>query len=173
MNFAFHGLTQQGFDQWASKVKAEGKALDRAAYLWLEKPSEQAPVQYFSSVENGLYDAVLNMCATPGKMCMSEMNRIDAMGGAGTESHENRERLQYDNLRLEQGHEAPAATSPASGRPPRGGGDGDVQPEGMKPREGSPAVNQPSTEPNPNQGHAMPGAPSGPAPAQLNNKTNE
>jgi len=173
MNFAFHGLTQQGFDQWVAKVKGGGPALDRAAYLNLEKPSEQVPVKYFSSVENGLYDAVLNMCATPGKMCMSEMNRIDAMGGAGTESHENRERLQYDNLRLEQGHEAPAATSPASGRPPRGGGDGDVQPEGMKPREGSPAVNQPSTEPNPTQGHAMPGAPSGPAPAQLNNKTNE
>ena len=25
MNFAFHGLTQQGFDQWVSKVKAEGR----------------------------------------------------------------------------------------------------------------------------------------------------
>ena len=57
MNFAFHGLTQQGFDQWVAKVKAEGTALDRAAYLELEKPSEQVPVQYFSSVENGLYDA--------------------------------------------------------------------------------------------------------------------
>jgi cytochrome o ubiquinol oxidase subunit II len=172
MNFAFHGLTQQGFDQWVAKVKGGGPALDRAAYLQLEKPSEQVPVKYFSSVENGLYDAILNMCATPGKMCMSEMNHIDAMGGAGTESHENYERLQYDNLRLEEGHEAPSATFPASGRPPRGGGDGDVQPEGMKPREGSPEVNQPSG-PDAHQGHAVPGAPSGPAPAQLNNKTNE
>ena len=169
MNFAFHGLTQQGFDQWASKVKAEGKALDRAAYLWLEKPSEQAPVQYFSSVENGLYDAILNMCATPGKMCMNEMHHIDAMGGAGTESHENYERLQYDNLRMQEGHEAPSATFPASGRPPRGGG---VQPEGMMPREEAPEVNQPSG-PDAHQGHAVPGAPGGPAPAQLNNKTNE
>jgi cytochrome o ubiquinol oxidase subunit II len=172
MNFAFHGLTQQGFDQWVTKVKGGGPALDRAAYLQLEKPSELVPVKYFSSVENGLYDAILNMCATPGKMCMSEMNHIDAMGGAGTESHENYERLQYDNLRMQEGHEAPSATFPASGRPPRGGGGGDVQPEGMKPREGSPEVNQPSG-PDAHQGHAVPGAPSGPAPAQLNNKTNE
>jgi cytochrome o ubiquinol oxidase subunit 2 len=150
-------------------VKADGKALDRAAYLWLEKPSEKTPVQYFSSVENGLYDAVLNMCATPGKMCMNEMHHINAMGGAGTESHENYERLQYDNLRMQEGHEAPSATFPASGRPPRGGG---VQPEGMMPREGEPEVNQPSG-PDAHQGHAVPGAPSGPAPAQLNNKTNE
>jgi cytochrome o ubiquinol oxidase subunit 2 len=170
MNFAFHGLTQQGFDQWVAKVKGGGPTLDRAAYLQLEKPSEQVPVKYFSSVENGLYDAILNMCATPGKMCMSEMHHIDATGGAGTESHENYERLQYDNLRMEEGHEAPSATFPASGRPPRSG---EVQPEGMKPREGSPAVNQPSTGPDAHQGHAVPGAPSGPAPAQLNNKTNE
>jgi cytochrome o ubiquinol oxidase subunit II len=169
MNFAFHGLTQQGFDQWVAKVKGGGPALDRAAYLQLEKPSEQVPVKYFSSVENGLYDAILNMCATPGKMCMSEMHHIDATGGAGTESHENYERLQYDNLRMEEGHEAPSATFPASGRPPRSG---EVQPEGMKPREGAPDVNQPSG-PDAHQGHAVPGAPSGPAPAQLNNKTNE
>jgi cytochrome o ubiquinol oxidase subunit 2 len=172
MNFAFHGLTQEGFDQWVAKVKGEGPALDRAAYMQLEKPSEQAPVQYFSSVENGLYDAILNMCATPGKMCMSEMHHIDTMGGAGIESHENQERLEYDNLRMEQGHEAPSATFPASGRPPRGGG-GDVQPEGMKPREAAPEVNQPSSGPDAHQGHGMPGAPSGPAPAQLNNKTEE
>ena len=66
-------------------------------------------------------------------MCADEMHHIDAMGGAGTESHENYERLQYDHLRMQEGHEAPSATFPASGRPPRGGG---VQPEGMIPRKG-------------------------------------
>ena len=71
---------------------------------------------------------------------------------------------------MEQGHEAPAATFPASGRPPRSGG---VQPEGMMP-EGGGAGSEPA-EPGPDahQGHAVPGAPGGPAPAQLNNKTNE
>jgi cytochrome o ubiquinol oxidase subunit II len=166
MNFAFHGMTEQGFDQWVAKVKGGGPALDRAAYLELEEPSERVPVKYFSSVENGLYHAVLNMCVRPGKMCADEMHHIDAMGGAGIESHENRERLEYDHIRMEEGHEAPSATFPASGRPPREGG---VQPEGMMPREEAPEVNQPSG-PDAHQGHAVPGAPGGPAPAQLNNK---
>ena len=170
MNFAFHGLTPEGFDQWVAKVKGGGPVLDRAVYLELEEPSEGVPVKYFSSVENGLYHAILNMCVRPGKMCADEMHHIDAMGGAGIESHENRERLQYDHLRMEEGHEAPSATFPASGRPPRGGG---VQPEGMMPREEAPEVNQPSSGPDAHQGHGMPGAPGGPAPAQLNNKTNE
>jgi cytochrome o ubiquinol oxidase subunit 2 len=167
MNFAFHGLTSQGFDQWVAKVKGGGPALDRAVYMELEKPSEQVPVQYYSAVENGLYDAILNMCARPGKMCAHEMHHIDASGGAGVESHENQERLEYDNLRLEHGHEAPSATFPASGRPPRGGGD--VQPEGMKPRDIAPEVNPPQSQPDAHQGHAIPGAPGTPAPAQLNN----
>lgn len=136
MNFNFHGLTQQGFDQWVAKVKGQGGTLDRAAYITLEQPKEDAPVQYFSSVENGLYTAILNMCALPGKMCVAEMNHIDSRGGAGLESHENWERLRYDNRLQERGHEASAATHPASGRPPRGGGEGGVQPEGMRPREG-------------------------------------
>ncbi|WP_448207851.1 ubiquinol oxidase subunit II [Azospirillum sp. sgz302134] len=171
MNFNFRGLSREGFDQWVAKVKGSGKPLDRATYLQLERPQEDAPVQYFASVENGLYNAVLNMCALPGKMCVAEMNHIDSMGGAGRESRENKERLQYDNRLLQEGHEAPAATNPASGRPPRGGGDGDVQPEGMRSRPLSPAVNQPVHGPNPTQGHAMPGAPDTSAPAQLNNKT--
>ena len=62
------------------------------------------------------------------------------MGGAGTESHENRERLRYDTHRAEHGDEASGATFPASGRPPRSG---DVQPEGMKPDALTPE-NQPA-----------------------------
>lgn len=30
MNFAFHGLTQQGFDQWVAKVKGSGQRLSTA-----------------------------------------------------------------------------------------------------------------------------------------------
>ncbi len=116
-------------------MKAEGKPLERQSYLALEKPSEREPVRYFSSVENGLYGAVLNMCAVPGKMCMNEMMHIDAMGGAGKESHANRERLEYDNRYAEQGVEAPG---------PRGGSGREShsreQPEGMKPKSIAPDV---------------------------------
>ena len=119
MTFKFHGLAPEGFDKWIEKAKAEGKPLTREGYLELERPSEGDPVRYYVSVADGLYSSILNMCALPGKMCMNEMMRIDAAGGAGKESQENHERLQYDNRHVRQGHEAPAATVPATGRAPR------------------------------------------------------
>ncbi len=97
MRFKFHGLAQADFDQWVQKAKSQGSALGRQEYMALAKPSERNPVQYFNAVDDGLYNAILNMCADPSKMCMSEMMHIDAKGGGGKESQENRERLIYDN----------------------------------------------------------------------------
>jgi len=97
MRFKFHGFNQADFDQWIQKAKSQGTALGRPEYLALAKPSEREPVRYFNAVDDGLYNAILNMCADPSKMCMNEMMHIDAKGGGGKESHENRERLIYDN----------------------------------------------------------------------------
>lgn len=97
MRFKFHGLNQADFDQWIQKAKSQGTALGRPEYLSLAQPSERNPVRYFNAVDDGLYNAILNMCADPSKMCMSEMMHIDAKGGGGKESRENRERLIYDN----------------------------------------------------------------------------
>jgi cytochrome o ubiquinol oxidase subunit II len=169
MNFDFRSLSRQGFDEWVAKVKGNQKPFDRAAYLELDKPSEAVPVQYFGSVEGGLYDAILGMCVEPGKMCVPEMHHIDKMGGAGRESEANREKLEYDNRRARSGDESSAATFPASGRPPLGS----VQPEGMKPRDqemSREGVNQRKDQPDQGQGNALPGAERGPAPAQLNNQ---
>ncbi|MFC5372566.1 ubiquinol oxidase subunit II [Brevundimonas faecalis] len=83
MRFAFHGLDQAGFDQWVAGVRAAGQGLDRETYLELEKPSEKVPVIHYASVDEGLFDAVLNMCVEPGKMCMGEMMAIDKKGGLG------------------------------------------------------------------------------------------
>src|SRR3954447_8294087 len=74
MNFAFRGVTQQGFDEWVAKTKAAGTRLDREAYLKLEKPSEAEPVRYYSQVEDGLYQAILGLCVKPGQMCVHEMH---------------------------------------------------------------------------------------------------
>ena len=117
MRFKFHGLDQAGFDQWIARVKQNGTALNRDAYLKLEKPSAREPVRYFASVDDGLYDAVLNMCVREGQMCMKEMMHIDMTGGAGKESHANKARLQHDNRHAED--EAPAATFPETGNPAR------------------------------------------------------
>ncbi len=96
MRFAFHGLDQQGFDRWIAGVRQGGRPLDRERYLELEKPSEKVPPMRFSAVEGGLWDAILNMCVEPGKMCMGEMMDIDRRGGLTLASVRNTMPLVYD-----------------------------------------------------------------------------
>jgi cytochrome o ubiquinol oxidase subunit 2 len=96
MRFKFHGVDQAGFDAWIAKAKASSETLSREAYLELEKPSENVPVRRFREVAPDLYKAILNMCAQPGKMCMSEMMAMDAKGGLGLASARNILPLKYN-----------------------------------------------------------------------------
>ena len=159
MTFKFHGLPRDGFDQWVAKAKAQGSALDDAKFLEIERPSENVAVTYFSSVQPGLFGRILNQCVIPGTMCMNEMMHIDAKGGGGIDSRQNEQKLRYDDRFLRRGDEAPAATTPDSGRPARS----DEQPQGMQPRPNAPAKDAG----DPHAGHSMP-APAGQttAPAQ-------
>jgi cytochrome o ubiquinol oxidase subunit 2 len=167
MRFKLHSFDQAGFDGWVSRVKAQGTMLNRDTYLKLEKPSEKEPVRYFASYETGLFEAILNMCVREGQMCADEMMHIDMMGGAGTESHENRMRLEYDNRHSTEA--APGATFPATGNPARS-----PEPaEGVDTRsETSP---QPQGEPQEGHGgHHDPQAPDAQNPGQdqLNTDSN-
>ncbi|MFT3804245.1 MAG: ubiquinol oxidase subunit II [Burkholderiaceae bacterium] len=83
MRFKFHGLSDQDFDRWVQVNRKEGAELTRDAYLQIEKPSEREPIRRFRSVAPGLYDAIVNRCVEPGKMCMHDMMSIDAKGGGG------------------------------------------------------------------------------------------
>lgn len=134
MRFKFHGVDQAGFDAWVARVKQNGTALNRDAYLKLEKPSTKEPVRYYATVETGLYEAVLNMCAREGQMCMKDMMHIDMMGGAGKESHENKAKLEHDNRHAAE--EAPAATFPETGNPARS----EEPAEGVEERQAEPAT---------------------------------
>ncbi|MHC1551745.1 ubiquinol oxidase subunit II [Phyllobacterium sp. K27] len=96
MRFAFHGLPDDGFDKWIADVKSKGTTLDRMTYLQLEQPSEKVPVQHYASVDPELFSAVLNRCVERGKMCMSEMDEIDAKGGLGMAGIYNTRSLEYD-----------------------------------------------------------------------------
>lgn len=98
MRFAFHGLSDQAFDQWVAQSKAASAALNRENYLELEKPSENEPVRHYASVDPDLYGAILNLCVERGKMCMNEMMSIDAKGGLGLAGVRNTLPLQYDKL---------------------------------------------------------------------------
>ncbi|RMX07865.1 ubiquinol oxidase subunit II [Corticibacter populi] len=110
MHFQFHGLSQAGFDDWAAKVRGSGDVLDRAEYLALDQfdqKDEKGHVKYFGTrhygqVDPQLYYAILNMCVTPGAMCMDEMMHIDMAGGAGVEGIDNVKRLRYDRRRTQQ-----------------------------------------------------------------------
>jgi cytochrome o ubiquinol oxidase subunit 2 len=96
MRFTFHGLSGSDFDAWVGQARASGDRLDRRAYLELERPTEHVPVRYFGGVEPLLWDAIVNMCVEPGKMCMSEMMALDAEGGLGLAGIRNTLPLAYD-----------------------------------------------------------------------------
>jgi cytochrome o ubiquinol oxidase subunit 2 len=96
MRFAFHGLENADFEKWVAAARAVGGALDRAAYLQLERPSENEPVRRYASVGSTLFSEIVNMCVEPGKMCMSEMTAIDAKGGLGLAAANNILPLEYD-----------------------------------------------------------------------------
>ncbi|POR53264.1 ubiquinol oxidase subunit II [Bosea psychrotolerans] len=96
MRFAFHGLTDADFDGWIAQAKAADGALDRATYLQLERPSENDPVRRYANVDPKLFNAILNMCVEPGKMCMNEMAAVDAKGGLGLAGIANTLPLSYE-----------------------------------------------------------------------------
>ncbi|SFS19226.1 cytochrome o ubiquinol oxidase subunit 2 [Dyella sp. OK004] len=77
MHFKFHGVSESEFTQWVAQAK-QGSALNRDAYLRLEKPSENEPVSRFSSVAPDLYEAIVNLCVKPGTPCMHETMMKDA-----------------------------------------------------------------------------------------------
>ena len=97
MRFKVKSLPMSEFDHWIAAAKASPQGeLDRRTYLKLEKPSEKEPVRRFAAVDPQLFDAVVNMCVEPGKMCMHDMMAIDAKGGAGVAGIGNVRNVTYD-----------------------------------------------------------------------------
>lgn len=97
MRFKVKSLPAGEFDTWVAATKAASEGdLDRLAYLKLEKPSQKEPVRRFAATDPQLFDAVVNMCVEPGKMCMHDMMAIDAKGGAGIAGIGNVRDVTYD-----------------------------------------------------------------------------
>lgn len=96
MHFAFKALAHDDFDKWVASVKAGGGELTREGYLALERPSQNVPVQHFAKVDPELFDAIVNLCVEPGKMCMADMMAIDAKGGLGMAGINNVMPVAYD-----------------------------------------------------------------------------
>jgi cytochrome o ubiquinol oxidase subunit 2 len=98
MHFAFRGMDRHDFERWVAEVKQSREVLNRESYLKLERPSENEPVRHYATADSALFDAILNMCVEPGKMCMREMAAIDAKGGMGLKSAGNLLPLHYDKF---------------------------------------------------------------------------
>jgi cytochrome o ubiquinol oxidase subunit 2 len=99
MRFKFHAVAARDFSAWIDAVHKNGGSLDRQAYHALERPSQNEPPRTFGAVDPALFDAVVNLCTDPGKMCLNEMMAIDAKGGLGLESARNVLALEYDKFR--------------------------------------------------------------------------
>ncbi len=93
MRFAFLGMEDGDFESWVQRVKEEGESLSQPRYKQLEQPSIDDPVQFFSNVAPGLYDAILNRCVDPGQICMKDMmmSHHGHGGHEGQEGHESQE----------------------------------------------------------------------------------
>lgn len=98
MRFGVKSLNEGDFDNWVASARSSGNTLDRATYLALERPSEGVPVQHFATVVPNLFQAVVNLCVEPGKMCMHDMMAIDQRGGAGLAGITNVRELSYDKF---------------------------------------------------------------------------
>lgn len=107
MRFRFKAMDGAGFDRWIADARALPAELGRDEYRRLEAPSTREPVRRYGRSMAGLYDAVLNLCIEPGKMCQRDMMSIDARGGLGRAGIPNVSRLVYDAERRRG-----AATSP-------------------------------------------------------------
>lgn len=99
MRFRFAGMSGADFDGWVAKVREAKDPLNREEYQRLDQPSERVPVRHYGSIMAGLFDAVVNLCVDPNKMCMRDMMAIDARGGLGMAGVYNVSRLAYDRPR--------------------------------------------------------------------------
>ena len=67
MTFAALAMSGAGYRQWLQRATKSPEKLDRKSYVRLARPSENNPVEYFSSVEPHLFSAIVKEY-TSGKM---------------------------------------------------------------------------------------------------------
>jgi len=95
MRFTFRGVSDSDFERWVKTVKAGGNALGRDDYLQLERPSEREPVRRYAAVAPDLYDAIVNRCVEPGKLCIRDMMALDEQRGLGLATIRNANKLEF------------------------------------------------------------------------------
>ena len=82
MHFVFHALPAAQFTGWIADVRAAGGTLSPAVYRALARPSEDEPVHRYATVDPGLYQSILAMCAGPTQHCTPGMPGMSGMTSA-------------------------------------------------------------------------------------------
>jgi cytochrome o ubiquinol oxidase subunit 2 len=77
MRFKFHGVSNEGFDQWVNNAKASNLTLDREKYMNLALPTQREPVVHYSEVAPDLFDAIVNQCVDGKSTCMKDIMHND------------------------------------------------------------------------------------------------
>ncbi|MEB0044905.1 MULTISPECIES: ubiquinol oxidase subunit II [unclassified Pseudomonas] len=92
MKFKAIATSQEDFDAWVSDVKKAPKQLESAEYAALSKPSQNNPVELFSSVTPNLFQTIVDKYEgmKPGPMKLhegKEEKEVAAMEGMDKSSH--------------------------------------------------------------------------------------
>ncbi|KJZ46564.1 ubiquinol oxidase subunit II [Pseudomonas fluorescens] len=91
MKFKAIATSQEDFDAWVSEVKKAPKQLEKAEYEALSKPSQNNPVELYSSVTPNLFQTIVDKYEgmNPGKPMHHEKkeHEMAAMEGMDMSSH--------------------------------------------------------------------------------------
>ncbi|AXA57082.1 ubiquinol oxidase subunit II [Pseudomonas thivervalensis] len=92
MKFKATATTQEEFDAWVNEVKKAPKQLEKAEYEALSKPSQNNPVELYSSVTPNLFQTIIDKYEgmNPGKPMHHEKNEKEVahnMEGMDMSSH--------------------------------------------------------------------------------------
>ena len=89
MKFKAIATSQADFDAWVSEVKASPKQLDTAEYAALTKPSQNNPVELYSSYAPNLFQTIIDKYEgmTPGKPVKHEKKAVAGTDGVDESSN--------------------------------------------------------------------------------------
>ncbi|MEO1796847.1 MAG: COX aromatic rich motif-containing protein, partial [Pseudomonadota bacterium] len=84
--------TEEEFAAWTEEMRAmsSGELSDKT-FNELALPSTFEEVVSYASLEDGVYDRILNMCTVEGALCLEDQMMVDALGGGGIDGLFNRE----------------------------------------------------------------------------------
>lgn len=84
--------TEEEFASWTDEMRAISSGqLSDETFNALALPSTFDRVVTYDSLEDGVYDRILNMCTTEGALCLDDQMMVDALGGGGLDGLFNRE----------------------------------------------------------------------------------